>query len=127
MSGFPVLLFPCLEKAAVFTSLNAVLSGRSPRAPPRIFAEGFRPIIEETPGRRRNNHESETVPGISPFCAFQACAGLPAFSALHLAHSIWQLSRTVRPPLHHGVTWSASISEYSKCPPQTGHTPFWRS
>ena len=70
--------------------------------------------IEESQGRRRNNHESETVPGISPFRAFQACAGLPAFSALHLAHSIWQLSRTVRPPLHHGVTWSASISEYSK-------------
>ena len=49
------------------------------------------------------------------------------FFKLQSRQSIWQFSGTVRPPLLHGVMWSACISSNSKCFPQYGHTPFWRS
>ena len=46
---------------------------------------------------------------------------------LHSLQSIWQLEGTVRPPSRHGVTWSASISESSKCALHSGQIPCCRS
>ena len=45
---------------------------------------------------------------------------------LQSLQSIWQLEGMVRPPSRHGVMWSASISDNSKCALHRGQTPCWR-
>lgn len=47
----------------------------------------------------------------------------PPFRRLQSRQSIWQLSVTVRPPSCHGVIWSPSMPDRSKCRPHEGQMP----
>lgn len=47
----------------------------------------------------------------------------PPFRRLQSRQSIWQLSATVRPPSCHGVIWSPSMPDRSKCRPHEGQMP----
>ena len=47
------------------------------------------------------------------------------FLILQGVQSIWQFSRTVFPPLLHGLIWSACISLKSLACPQMAHLPPW--
>ena len=47
----------------------------------------------------------------------------PLLRLLQSQQSIWQFSATVLPPKCHGVMWSASICDNSKCCPQSAQKP----